>query len=328
MWISLVASRSYADVDYAAAAGDFDSDGRLDVLLHAKKPIVVIASDIVIPIALNERVPTVAFQQSLPSGESCIDYVCVLSVWVIERNLTLGEIEDSSWDYSAYEVMRVDLNLDGSKDFFIRAKKAGLPSFVFFDYHAVQLAGGGLANVSVDEVLAEDQIGIGLGDPGVTVEFSDVNGDGSPDLVIRRDGILAEIFYADPVNGLLMLPPTSSGSSGSGGDSFGDQPVDPTLEAASINLLWHEFLDAVNSGDAAFAAQFVSTSSRQKYLQLFNLFGNALPNMTSNWSGFTAVDINSDFATFAVEQNESGQMRLYTIRFVKEEGYGWRIDEM
>jgi hypothetical protein len=318
---ALAPGLSRADPDYAAAAGDFDEDGITDVLLKAKHQIVMIASGIIFPVMLPKRVPTVAFQ------EACFGSGCASTLWTITRDLEAHELTHSSWSYDAYTVMRIDLNLDGNEDFFIRARQPDLPSFIFFYRHAKDFMEGGIAEVTVDQVISIEQLGVGLGEAGVEVTFQDINGDGRPDMVVRRNGVLAGVFYSNDFNGLLTLPRPSSGS-GVGVGPVGGGSVNTAQEISTITMLWDEFLSAVESADTARAALHVSTSSRQKYAQLFALFGSSLPNLKSNWSGFKAIDVNNDFAVFAVEQSEAGQLRLYTIHFVYENGFGWRIDQM
>jgi len=317
----VISSRpALADIDYDVASGDYNGDGTIDVLLLAKVRIIIIPYEVDIPILLRSDLPTIAFESSCSLE---VPEPCVPDFWTIDYSLTTQDIENSTWDFSTYEIHRVDFDSDGLDDFFLRALVPTYPSFQFFYQHAIDIGNGGLVNVSVDQILTTSGLGVGLGEPGVEIAFEDRNADGVPDLVVSRDNMQVGIFLTNEFTGQIVLPANSGSGTSGGGDELAD-----ISDAMTIDEAWGGFVDALNANDAELASQYFTPNSESRYYEVFSLFGNSLSSLTSDWSPLKLIELTDRIATFTLHQDEDGVDRLHTVFFVRVPNRGWRIQDM
>jgi len=319
--IVALAQRVFADVDFNVAVGDYDGDGSPDVLFVAKKRIVLIFSDVIIPIAQPARYSTFVLRGACetPLGGNPPGAICQPTFDVVQ-NPSQSIVNHVSWDFSAYKIHKVDLShgVFGTNgfDFFVRALQPGLPSFQINDAMMTQLG----SNSSIFQfrgIEPEATFGIGLGDVGVDILFEDRNNDGRLDLVISRNGVPSAVFFTSNFSGGIQFPQIPSGGGG----------TSPNVEAdeITINDVWNGFGSALSSNNRGLAAQYFASYSIGMYEALLDQMGDQVLIVPSRWSNFTPIRIGNDLAVFAFTQSELVGDRIHTITFVREPGFGWRI---
>jgi hypothetical protein len=114
--------------------------------------------------------------------------------------------------------------------------------------------------------------------------------------------------------------------------SFSELPAsesqDIEVDVETIRTVWNEFKAALASGNLELAVTFFSRSSRERHKALLERMGSSLTEWPSTWSELTPIDIGDEVALFAFFQNEDGEKKVYSVVFVREPGYGWRIQQL
>ena len=154
--------------DYDIYIGDIDGDGDDDLYLHAKEKILLIASDITVPIPFRDEESLVL---DVVTGE--------IQPWLAEVNLDNMTLVDM-------DILVGDFDGDGLADLFLKSNSSSYDSYVLY----------GDSGDSVSRVVSYEAIE-GQYLFSSTVVVKDINNDGKDDLVIETSENQSVIALAE-----------------------------------------------------------------------------------------------------------------------------------
>jgi hypothetical protein len=151
---------------------------------------------------------------------------------------------------------------------------------------------------------------LGLGNSDATVELADIDGDGKPDLVIRRNGIVAYTFQ------------------GYGSGVYQNFQIDPftrkSQDILALRQVWKEFLQLASTSDSR-ATLYFSSYFLNKYNAQINS-ASFLPLFSEGLIDSDVVKISAGAATYGVVYASPTGNTLDLIEFVRENG-AWKIND-
>jgi hypothetical protein len=151
---------------------------------------------------------------------------------------------------------------------------------------------------------------LGLGNSDATVELADIDGDGKPDLVIRRNGIVAYTFQ------------------GYGSGAYQNFQIDPftrkSQDILALRQVWKEFLQLASTSDSR-ATLYFSSYFLNKYNAQINS-ASFLPLFSEGLIDSDVVKISAGAATYGVVYTSPTGNTLDLIEFVRENG-AWKIND-
>jgi hypothetical protein len=83
-------------------------------------------------------------------------------------------------------------------------------------------------------------------------------------------------------------------------------------------LAWRAFFAELDAGDINSAQQFISQSSRTRYVAGLTNLGLAITTTTTNWSAPRKVTKYADFAVYAVTESQGADSELHLVFFYNE----------
>ena len=176
-------------------------------------------------------------------------------------------------------------------------------------------------------------LNISVGDRGIYVADSDNNRIQAFDLIENGDSSLsvsdARFAFSDSFNQPAAVAAVQSltnelvyvADTGNNKILLYRMPVDDPTPA------WSNLVSHASSGDLSGAVASFANDSAQQYLQAFLSVGTAQTISDINDIGtLTPVFIKNDTAEYYFEQTINGQLTLFPVEFVKENG-SWKILE-
>jgi len=97
---------------------------------------------------------------------------------------------------------------------------------------------------------------------------------------------------------------------------------------AVIQAGWQNITAGLSTNNIAQALIELTPNAREKYGPVFDALRGNLPAILSTFSSLQVVDINTDYAEYAINRTIDGENRLFLIYFVKDENGEWKLDEM
>lgn len=290
---SVVSAQDLQSTRYIVLVGDFNSDGKKDVLLQGQDLFVPIGlGDLLVPIIIKPKFDTIVII-SFPDGTYAVDSTAQQSA-----------IDQTQWQEGGYQLLNGDFSGNGVDELFLRSVEQGYPSFILSSVDGQPLP------IMTQQFLSEI-FGLDFGEPGIEVQLADRNNDGRTDILVNRDGMLLSILLAK--TGGVFNPVISS---------------DPDDIRETVTAVWLAFCGALDSGNASAAVQYVSLNTQNKYQQVFTDLADILPTLTGNWSNPIPISVSKEYAEYAVTQIYEGQQRLHLIDFVRNEEGRWVIEQM
>jgi hypothetical protein len=176
-------STAFVRSGFTVFSGDVNGDGYTDILVKAKRQVVIIPiDDLSIPIAIPTPVKSFVIVSDGNGHYS------------LSTNPNSAILNASVWQAGTYDLRLGDILGNGAGGAIIEARNAGSPSF------SVAISSG---LPQLIQTLTADTLGFDLSASGVTSELSDRNGDGRTDLTIRRGAIVLQVLYAN-ASGLFI----------------------------------------------------------------------------------------------------------------------------
>jgi hypothetical protein len=170
--------------------GDYNGDGYVDILLIAKRRVILIDYDIPIPIALPTPSPSFVLLSSGPS------------TYTLSTDVTAQMLSSPVWQSGGYDLTYGDVSGNGAGGLFLRSTTAGGTSFTI-----VASAANGVPQLT--QVISIATLGMDLGGSGISIQLGDTNGDGRADLSVLSNGVTIAVFLADS-NGRFAAPDDQS----------------------------------------------------------------------------------------------------------------------
>jgi RHS repeat-associated protein len=266
----LLAVAAHAGVDlshYDLYPGDFDGDGRTDVLFIAREAGQVSG------IALSD-------------GQG---FSRTLQTW---SPTYLG----IPWNDGQYRVVVADFNGDGRADVFLQRTSPG-------DHYLLLTEEGGLGGIS--QTLAENHAGLAWSSEDHLAAAGDFNGDGRADLFLQatRDTGLNAVFLADDAGRFTSARPHQSWNEGYAGfrwnaaqalvfagDFNGDQRVDLLLQSRPYKVDGDPNWRFIPNGNGVLLAQSGKSLFVPQALQAWHRDG-----FGADWAPFSSRIVIDDF---------------------------------
>ncbi len=190
---------------YEVKSGDVNGDGATDLLFLAQDQIVIIASDINIPIVTSPDIDTFVIESDGSGG------------YTFNLSPSAALIGDSAWVASTHDLLAGDTNGDGDDELLVKPNSPGSIALL------IGINGSGAPYILQD--LSSSAIGYDLGAADTTIELTDSNGDGRDDLYIRVNGVVQYVAPADSTGLLQFLvqtPPAPAAFSDPGASATSD----------------------------------------------------------------------------------------------------------
>ena len=267
---------------YTVRAGDYNSDGIVDLLLLPKRRVVIIDYDVPFPVIAKPASPAFVL---LSSG----------GTYTLNASPSAAILNSTVWQASTYAPTYGDTLGNGSVNLLLQASSSGKPSFLI----TTSPTDG---QPQLLENLSASALGIDLSAASTVSSLQDVNWDGRTDLIVYTNGTLVTAFVA-ATNGTFAPPPPETGGAGLAAWRAFCAALTVGDAASATNLL---------SGDArSVFSSALSVLGQQ----------TSMTALTQQWSEPVLVSNESDFSTFAVTQpEEAGQVKLHLVTVILESG--------
>ena len=89
-----------------------------------------------------------------------------------------------------------------------------------------------------------------------------------------------------------------------------------------------EYNAGLNANNPAQALNELTPNAQEKYGPVFTALQNNLPTIVAGFSNLQIVDINTEYAEYAVNRTIDGVNRVFLINFVKDGNGAWKLDSM
>ena len=97
---------------------------------------------------------------------------------------------------------------------------------------------------------------------------------------------------------------------------------------AVIQAGWQNITAGLSTNNIEQALNELTPNAQEKYGPVFNALQGNLPAILSTFSRLQIVDINADYAEYAINRTIDGVNRLFLIYFVKDDNGEWKLDAM
>ena len=97
---------------------------------------------------------------------------------------------------------------------------------------------------------------------------------------------------------------------------------------AEIQTGWQNITAGLGANNITQALNELTPSAQEKYAPVFNALQGNLPAILASFSNLQVVDINTDYAEYAINRTIDEVDRVFLVYFVKDENGAWKLDEM
>ncbi len=97
---------------------------------------------------------------------------------------------------------------------------------------------------------------------------------------------------------------------------------------AEIQTCWQNITASLSSNNIEQALNELTPRAREMYRPSFEALQNDLPSIMNSFSELQIVDINVEYAEYAVNRIINGENRLFLIYFVKDGNGEWKLESM
>ena len=199
--------------------------------------------------------------------------------------------------------------------------------------HSISVTGNGNFVPTLD---ADDDCGVApltvnftLGTAGINVRQIDIDfdGDGVPDFTATDVNAAISTTYATPG----VYPATAWILDNQGVEYQAHLNIvvqDETAQDHIFRQIWGNFSTALAAGDTAAALQSVKTQARGFYSPVLQALATNLPEIAGDLSGIERIQIDENFAEYAVLTVVNGRARTFIVTFTRDADGVWRIVSM
>ena len=212
--------------------------------------------------------------------------------YVLDAAPSNSTINSSAWSAASYQAVFGDFTGSGIEGMFLRDSSTGGASF------SITLDSAGQPHLL--QAISPSSLGTDLGAANNAAELRDINGDGRADLVVRTSGRVSNAFLAAS-DGTFVR------------DNMG-----------SIYATWFGMLTSLDEQNSANALQYIAADEQPRYQDALANMGASMTTIRQSLSNFAAIEVNSDFATFVVDQTVNGQVRSHFVNFTFSGGQ-WKL---
>jgi len=277
------------DAHYSVRQGDWNGDGKIDLLVEPKINWMMLAldDDLYIPIPLPPKSPPFILQSS--EGQYSLRIVT-----------DQADLRSSVWSASNYTVYYADLLGNGLGAMILQSSSGSVPSFSVG-------AGVNDRRPFLIQQLTPSALGFDIGQPGVTLNLSDENSDGRSDLSVLHDGVVSQVLLANQ----------------DGTFSIGAQSIIATMRA-----VWGGFSRALLADDQAGALKHFSALSQPAYMGILgDVTATEMKLQLQAVQSINPISIEDGYIVAVLLSDRGGQTYLHQITMVHDSD-GWKIDRL
>ena len=95
-----------------------------------------------------------------------------------------------------------------------------------------------------------------------------------------------------------------------------------------IQASWQNIITGLSTNNIAQALNELTPGAQKTYARVFKALQGKLPAILKTFSSLQVVDINPDYAEYAVNRPINGENRLFLIYFVKDNNGDWKLEGM
>jgi hypothetical protein len=97
---------------------------------------------------------------------------------------------------------------------------------------------------------------------------------------------------------------------------------------AVIQAGWQNITAGLSANNITQALNELTPSAQEKYAPVFSALQGNLPAILASFSNLQVVDINTDYAEYAINRTIDEVDRVFLVYFVKDENGAWKLDAM
>ena len=97
---------------------------------------------------------------------------------------------------------------------------------------------------------------------------------------------------------------------------------------AEIQASWQNVVSGLSARNLPQLLDEMTPAARETYEPVFDALQDELPAIANSFSELQIVDINTNFAEYAINRIIDGENRLFLIYFVRDQDGTWKLDQM
>lgn len=165
-------------------------------------------------------------------------------------------------------------------------------------------------------------------DPGIIRFDIDFDSDGNVDAMISdMSNPAATEIYASP--GVFQISVFSVDRRlDTQTQSFTIIVQDGAAINTEIQACWQNITSGFNTKNVQQVLDEMTPNAQNTYGPVFEALANDLPAIASSFSELQIIDINPEYAEYAINRIIDGENRLFLIYFVRDENGNWKLDAM
>lgn len=97
---------------------------------------------------------------------------------------------------------------------------------------------------------------------------------------------------------------------------------------SEVRACWQNVITGLSGNNIGQVLDEMTSAARETYEPVFSALQDELPTIASSFSELQLVDINTNYAEYAINRMIDGENRLFLIYFVRDRDGNWKLDRM